>query len=349
MIKNLIWVFIALLLWNCRHEPRKFIPVIDDIHVDFNVVRYDRYLAALDFNDLENSFSELRDSLPAFTYLYFHEILGLEGSDHWDQPDFYEQFRAFRQDERISFLLDTVTDIFGKDIKFFKNEFTTAFKLLKYYFPHFEPPNIYTIISEYAFQQFLFEDEFGEGIGIGLDMFLGGDFPYQKIAPGNPAFSNYLTRTFNKDHIVRKSLELILDDLLEPPVGNRFVDIMIHHGKALYVLEHVLPSAHDSILLEYTLEQTQWVRENEIEIWAYFLNEQLFYETDMVKINKYLFPGPHSPGMPEQAPGRTGNYIGWQIIKSFMNRNSDYTLAKLIEMNDAQKILEDSRYKPRRK
>ncbi|HMQ07696.1 MAG TPA: hypothetical protein PKC30_10385 [Saprospiraceae bacterium] len=349
MMKNFIWIFIALFFWNCRHEPRKFIPVIDDIYVDFNVVRYDRYLAELDFKNPEHSYSELRDSLPAFTYLYFHEILGLEGSDHWDQPDFYEQFRAFREDERISFLLDTVTNIFGNDIQFFKNEFTTPFKLLKYYFPHFIPPNIYTIISEYAFQQFLFEDEFGEGIGIGLDMFLGEDFPYQKIAPGNPAFSSYLTRTFNKDHIVRKSLELILDDLLEPPAGNRFIDIMIHHGKTLYVLEHVLPYAHDSILLEYTTEQTQWVKENEIEIWAYFLNEQLFYETDMVKINKYLFPGPHSPGMPEAAPGRTGNYIGWQIVKSFMNRNSEYTLANLIQMSDAQKILEDSRYKPRRK
>ena len=52
--------------------------------------------------------------------------------------------------------------------------------------------------------------------------------------------------------------------------------------------------------------------------------------------------------MPTEAPGRTGDYIGWQIIRAYMKRYPETTLSDLIKMNDSQTILEKSKYKPKR-
>jgi hypothetical protein len=51
--------------------------------------------------------------------------------------------------------------------------------------------------------------------------------------------------------------------------------------------------------------------------------------------------------MPEEAPGRTANWIGWQIVKSFMARQPETTMEELIALKDAQQLLDLARYKPR--
>jgi cytochrome c553 len=69
----------------------------------------------------------------------------------------------------------------------------------------------------------------------------------------------------------------------------------------------------------------------------------------MLKINKYINVSPDSPGMPAQAPGRTGNYIGKQIINAYMERHPETTMQDLLRLQDAQKIMDLSRYKPRQR
>jgi hypothetical protein len=94
--------------------------------------------------------------------------------------------------------------------------------------------------------------------------------------------------------------------------------------------------------------QAAWLPDNEREMWAFFLKENLFYSGDYQKIRKYIEYSPGSPGMPDEAPGRTANWVGWQIIKAYMTRYPDTTMEQLIALKDAQKILDDSKYKPKR-
>lgn len=55
----------------------------------------------------------------------------------------------------------------------------------------------------FAYQGFIFDDNGADGLAIGLDMFLGGKFPYS-ILGTKKMFSNYMTRTYNKDHLYKK-------------------------------------------------------------------------------------------------------------------------------------------------
>jgi uncharacterized protein YjaZ len=52
--------------------------------------------------------------------------------------------------------------------------------------------------------------------------------------------------------------------------------------------------------------------------------------------------------MPQEAPGETGNYIGWQIVKQFMKRNPTTSMSQLLAIGDAQQILDRAKYKPAR-
>lgn len=53
--------------------------------------------------------------------------------------------------------------------------------------------------------------------------------------------------------------------------------------------------------------------------------------------------------MPKAAPGRTANFIGWQIVKAFMEKYPKTTLEELINMHDSQIFMEKSKYKPKQK
>ena len=152
----------------------------------------------------------------------------------------------------------------------------------------------------------------------------------------------------DKEHLVAKSMEAVATDLVGEANGNRMLDIMIHNGKMLYLLDLLLPHKPDHIKLGYTPEQTAWCEANEFNIWSHFLREDLLYSTERKDIRKLVDHSPSSPGMPEQAPGRTANWLGWQIVKSYMKRHPDTSVATLLALKDAQQLMDQARYKPRR-
>lgn len=346
LMKNILFVAIccSILFYGCS-DIDSDTPDVSHIQLDYKLVRFDEELFAIDTLDVQSGFENLKNKYPAFIDLYFSQILPLADPN---SEQFLKELRLFLTEKSIIYLKDTTSVVFGDFVKE-KQEFDKAFKFLKYYFPKLETPNVYTIISEFGYQRFLFSDENKDGLGIGLDLFLGSEYPYKAIAPENPAFSNYLTRSFNKDHLVRNAMEIIVDDLVGEAPGSRMLDQMINNGKKLYLLHKLMPALQDSVLYVYPQEKLDWVRDNELEMWSFFFDENLFYETNMIKINKYINPSPNSPGMPDIAPGRTANYIGFQIVKAYMKRNPDFDFQDLISEKDHQKIMDQSRYKPRQK
>jgi len=331
------WPVIILLgLFSCTSEQEEDIPDVSHIEVDYELVRFEREM-------LEGTVTELTDKYPAFANNFFKYVIPV-----YRDQDYEQAFANIKTAPEFKYLIDTMDVVFN-DFGKTDSEFKDAFRYVKHYFPEIDIPDIYTFVSGFAHQQFLFSvDSTEHGIGIGLDMFLGNDFNYGIIAPENPAFSDYLARTFNKDHIVRKSIHSILDDYIPNPKQLRMIDQMIYNGKTLYLLNKMLPLVSDTIIMEYSKKQWDWAQENEIEMWAFFLKENLFYETNTQKINKYISASPHAPGMPPSAPGRTANFIGWKIIDAYMRKFPKTSLQELVEINDAQELLQKSRYKPRK-
>lgn len=345
--KATLFFMVSLFFWACGSESAKIeIPNVDNINIaEFKFERFDRAVNNMDKRDVKQSYLDLKAEFPGLTDLYFNRLLGMMSEN---EDTFYNKIKDFLSAEEIIAIKDTVEHIFP-NTNGIEKDLQMACKLLKYYLPDFKSPHFYTVQTEFGYQSFIFPDGKQNGIGIGLDMFLGEDFEYKLLDPTNPSFSAYLTRTYNKDHIVKKSMEWVVKDLIGDPNGKRFIDLAINNGKKLYLLQKILPTTHDSIIFEYSKSQTDWVKANELEIWSFFLEHELMYETNHLKINKYVSISPDSPGMPKAAPGRTGNYIGLQIVKAYMKRNPDISIQELIEFKDAQKLMELSKYKPKRR
>ncbi len=345
-VRNGLFLLFAIFLCvnACECGKGKDIPDVSDIKVDVKVRRFDQDLFALDTNDVATSLAALEGKYPEFAPIFFGQVLG--STDSTIAPEGATKYvRGFITHPAVRKLYDTCQVVFP-DSKWLEKDFRQAFQFFKYYFPT-QPLSgeVVTYLSEYSIGGFLYGEN---SIGVGLDFYLGVGHPYQSINPENPNFSQYLTRTFNKDHIVAKSMQLLVDDLLGPPKGNRMLDHMIHNGKKLYILDHLLPNSPDSVRMEFSQKQVDWCNENEGNIWAYFFSEKLLYSTDYNTYRKFVEPSPDSPGMPEEAPGRTANWLGWQIVKAFMEKNPNTSMEQLIAITDAQFIMDKSKYKPKK-
>ena len=346
---NLLFLFgIFLLIWACNEDKVKNIPDVSHIKTELNIVRFDQELFAVDTNNVQVGLEKLQAKYPDFFELYFSYIVPIKNKNETFDEDFYKEVGNFIKNKSIRKLQDTI-QIVMKDFSSIEKEFASAAQYLKYYFPNRNFPTIYTLFSEYSFQTFIFEDKPGhDAIGVSLDFFLGADYPYQDMNPRNPNFSAYLTRSFNKKHLVKKALDAYIDDILGKGEGNTMLDIMIHNGTKLYLLDQLMPYTPDSVKLEYTQAQVEWCDKNEFNIWNHFIDEELLYSTNMREIQKLVSPSPNSKGMPPESPGRTANWIGWQIVKAYMHRYPKTTMEELIALRDAQKILQESKYKPPR-
>ncbi|RYD80660.1 MAG: gliding motility lipoprotein GldB, partial [Sphingobacteriales bacterium] len=73
--------------------------------------------------------------------------------------------------------------------------------------------------------------------------------------------------------------------------------------------------------------------------------------TEYQKIQVYLSDGPFTPGLGEnrESAPKLGVWTGWQIVRKYMKENPKITLQDLMADNDAQRILNLSKYKPKMK
>jgi uncharacterized protein YjaZ len=84
-------------------------------------------------------------------------------------------------------------------------------------------------------------------------------------------------------------------------------------------------------------------------MWQYFINDKLLFSSDSKLPNRFINLAPFSKFYLEidnESPGRVGQWIGWQIVKSFMENNK-ISVQELIKM-DAKVIFEKSKYKPKK-
>ncbi len=322
----------ALIFASCNDDKVKNIPDVSHIEVDLNIKRFEQDLFTIDTNHIEIGLNALESTYPVFLKeVYLGRILPVLQDT--------SNLKLFLTSPGILNLRDTLNTVFG-NFEDSAAEFEEMFKFYKHYFPEREIPTIVTFLSEYTLGNFTYEDEI---LGVGLDFFLGEE--YSNYDPS--FFPRYIRRTMTKEHLLAKSAQTLANDIVGQPGGDRMLDIMVHNGKVLYIQDALLPHLPDSIKLNYTAEQTKWCNESESMMWAYFLGEDLLYSTDRSSIRKLVDHSPHSPGMPEAAPGRTGNYIGWKIVQNYMKRHPEKSLWSLIQMTDAQKILEGAKYRPR--
>ena len=282
----------GLLMFSaCQPDQVTDVPDVSNIEIELELRRFEQDLFQLDTNQMEAGLARIEQEYPTFSALYFEQLMGAKSA-----PEGFESYvKGFITFPEVRKLYDTTTLVFD-NLAPYQAELADAFRYYKHYFPEKPTPQVTTFLSEYTIGSFIYGDD---QLAIGLDFFLGADYPYAKYNPGNPNFSNYLTRSFNQDHLVMKTLQPLVEDLVGKEPGNRMLDIMIEEGKKFYLMDLLLPTSPDSVIFEMPEKDIQWLKDNELEIWAFLLQEQLFYESEWKKIRKFV---ECAPGVPQMHP-----------------------------------------------
>ena len=326
------FLLFSLFFSSCKKDEP--IPDVSKVKINLPIVRFDSLLYQTDSADIPAFYQKLTKEHHDFLEGYIHVMVS-PGTKVTDTVDFLLAMK----NPGLYKLYDTTQMIIG-DFSKQRKDLTQAFKYVNYYFPKRPLPTYYTYISQFGVGGFTYGDAV---LGTSLDFHLGKDFPYYDPM----IFPNYIKRWMDAEHIVPDAMRVYANDLVGEVQGEQFLDYIISNGKVLYLLDHFLPTTPDSIFLDYTSEQTKWCEENEFNMWSHFVHEDLLYSTKQKDFRKLINPSPTSSGMPAEAPGRTGNYMGWQIIKAYMKNHPKVTLPELMEMKDSKKILQGSKYKPK--
>lgn len=155
------------------------------------------------------------------------------------------------------------------------------------------------------------ECHYGSALGIGLDMYLGRQYPFY----ASVQLPEYEIVKCEREYIPVNAAKVIYEDMFPiEPQGKNLLDLMLLKGKQLIFMEYVLPKTSNELLIGYSPDQLKWCEENEAMTWHYFSVQKLLYSTNWQDIMRYVNDGPTSTGMPPESPGNIGSWIGWQII-----------------------------------
>lgn len=207
-----------------------------------------------------------------------------------------------------------------------KDKMDLAFKRLKFHLPTAKfPKRIF--FSNTLFQSSVFTTT--EDIVVGMERYLGPTHPLLQQLPPDIYFK-WVIEGMDRKYLEADVLTSWVSTHIVPETKGNLAEEMIRWGKILVLVEAGLYDAPKEIVLRYSREDLQWAMGNEYSLWDYLKKEELlFVDSEREKMNM-LKPGPFTIGLPEKGPDRLGQYLGWRMVHSFLEKN-DVSLQTLIQ------------------
>lgn len=336
---TVVSAFTLFTLPHCGKKSRHHIDISGHT-VELNIHRTEADVFALRTPDDVRAL-RLKDS--TFFDVYVNGILDdITGGMRLPEDERYRALLEFTSNRDMRDLFRTVDSMY-RDLGPITEELEDAFGHFNYYFGDSLIPGIYTFVSPFRYNTVRFENN----LGIGLDMYLGPEFsPY--YSPGLN-FPQYKIRKFRKESLVPDAIKSWLLSVYPEPEGDRrLLGEMIYEGKILYAMDALLPETEDSLKIGYLKGQIEWCRQQEYQIWNHLIEQDLLYTTDEFEYRGVFSDGPFSKGVhiPQESAPRIAVWAGWQIVRQYMDRHPEISLAELMADHDHDKILKESAYKP---
>ena len=319
-MKKLISVaFILFAVISCKQDKSHAIDV-SNIEVSVIVNRFEQQF----YTSNEGTLQEVKNKYP-----YLFPV---------NNPDSIWLQKINDKDEIL--LFQKSQEVF-KDFSNEKTQIKSLFQHIKYYHPTFKSPKIITLITDLDYNnKVMYADSL---LFVSLDMYLGkNDEVYMDFPP-------YLSKNYEKSQLVVDIAKSISNKYLQEKSRRQFMDIIVSEGKKLYMVDCYLPEVNDAQKIGYTQNELDWITMNEAQIWKYFIENKLLYSTNAELYKRFVEDAPFSKfyiDIDKDSPGRVGVWLGWQIVRSYMNNNS-VTLQQLLQIN-GEEIFKKSKYKPKK-
>jgi len=335
-MKRIFYILIACLVLFCGCDnSRKYFPKeLETANIE--IVRFDNALLNVHEATAATDIQVLYETYPVFMPLWVEEILGIPSED---TAYLVQQLPAFLNDTLYGFKATNAKEreVFA-DVSDIEKALSKAFARIRYLYPETEMPTLYLFVSGFQ-TPIYFGDEL---IGIGGDMYLGSDYEYY-----NRVVYEYQKQTMRKECIPVDVISAYLFRTLPyTSTKSRLLDQMMYRGRIMYLTAQIFDNLPGYEIMGWTKEQWNWCMQNERAIWHLVMDKRDLFKTESLVLTNYLNDGPFTSEISQDSPGRLGIWLGWRIAQSYMEHNEQVTLQELMAEPDAQKILEESYYKP---
>ena len=306
----------------------------DSYKIDLKINRFEEQVFSLNEENIiqiTNGWDSLFGRFPLF---FASQILKI--SD-FNNSQYYNELLQFSHHKDMLEAYDSTALLFS-DISDIENTLELAFGRSIIDFPSFSVPDITVFFGGFNYAVFTYDNN----IAIGLENFLGKNSKFYQFL-GDP---EYLRFQKQRRFIVSNVMEVFFNEYFQEYLVDRdLLSQMIYKGKMMYFLNHVLREIPIEDKFRFSKEQMNWVIANELSIWEHLIYKDLLFSKKESEFRTFLSYSPFAKGMPKDAPGRIGYYIGYKIVCDYMNNNNN-NIEELMYLTDSQEFLRRSKYKP---
>ncbi len=319
MLKKLGFFLLLISLFSCDKKS-EIEAKIEKVDVNFELIRFDRKFA----ESSEENLPQLKAEYPFLFPAQYPDSLWVQKLNDTIQREIEAEVgKKFPEFSEVH------------------DELHSLFQHVKYYFPDFQVPDVITVTSEVDYKNKTIYT--GEYLFIALDTYLGPDHKFYI------GIQEFLKKNFRKEQIVPDAAVEIAEKYVPKADSRSFLSHMIYYGKLLYLKDRFIPFKSDAEKIGYTEDELKWVKSNEDQIWRYFIENELIFDTDSKLYTRFLYPAPFSKfylQLDSESPARVGQYIGWNIVRAFMEKN-DVSINKMLNTS-AEEIFNKANYKPKK-
>ncbi len=116
-------------------------------------------------------------------------------------------------------------------------------------------------------------------------------------------------------------------------IDKQLAQHIIQAGKILYITNACFPVAEERYILRYSDKDWTWAEQNEDLTWDYLVKEQLLFKNNRKDKANFLNAGPTTVGLPDESPDRMGQFLGYKMVKGFMEENKEVSLQELLKID----------------
>ena len=257
-----------------------------------------------------------------------------------NNDDFFSSLISFKNDTLIKEANDSISLFLNKNEDEIYDEISYSLNKFYGFFPSLTQTKVYIYNSGFNYGIISYDDV----VAIGLDNYLNENSKFYKML----SIPDYLRKYKSKRYINANLIEVIFNSYFQEYYKrNNFLSSLIYKGKIMYVIEKCSKSSRE-INFSYTNEEYLWCEENEFQIWNFFIENNLIFSNNQNNLRSYLDYSPFAKGMPQESPGRIAYYVGYKIFKKYAEKHKHKTLFELIAETDENKILSESKYRPKK-
>ena len=330
-----IWVTLFTISFAMSGCNRTSFGMPDD-SIAIQINRFDSVLYHwVDTDDTESLHTLISD---------YPQILGLLGNTLFaandvDSSAFFDNLKKYYSQPALKSLYHDALTFYTAHspvINQIEKECSYGFNRLKEMLPSMQIPVVYMHVSGLR-QNMIVADSL---LSFSIDKYMGAGYPlYEDF------FNNYERKSMTPERVAIDGLYAWLTS--EFPFQGKETDLlekMIYEGKIIYLLMQTGNNYTFQQIVSLTEEEYKWCLKYESKLWKTMIDRKHLHDADAVTVSKYFNPAP-TTFISEDAPGYLGNFIGYRIVTRYIKQTKS-SCEVLMRNNNAQEILQKSKYKP---